>query len=93
MIKFDIQNFTFKLKTMLDSGSDLNLFQKEVILAQFWRSTNRSIMGLGKQPINMNYEVPKATIFFGSVCLDMKFVLTNIHVACILGTPFLAAIE
>lgn len=45
-----IQEMPFHLKTLLDTVSDLNLLNKEIILVNFWQKTQASAVGLGNIP-------------------------------------------
>jgi hypothetical protein len=56
-------------------------------------SLYQSAIGLGNQPTQLLYEIPKATLCFQHHCLSLKFLLTEIPVACILGTPFFVVVE
>lgn len=87
-IKLKFQDQGFKLKDLIDFGSDLNIHQKDVIPLIYWNKTYHSIIGLGNKSIQMNYEILEATLCFKNYFLDMKFLL-EIPIACILGTPFL----
>ena len=78
---------------MIDSGADVNMLYKDLISTKYWRKTSHVITGVGNTQISFGYEIPKATLCFEQHCLDMKFFLSDIPVACILGTPFLAAVE
>jgi len=66
---------------------------KDIIPSIYWNKTNHSVIGLGNKSIQMNYEIPKATMCFRDYCLGLKFVFLEIPIACILGTPFLETIE
>jgi hypothetical protein len=41
----------------------------------------------------MDYEIPKRVLLFGEYALGMRFLLSYLPVDCILGTPFLSAVE
>ena len=71
-----IKGKRFRLKTLLDTGSDLNLLNKEIILVQFWHKTQQSAISLGNQPSQLLYEIPEATLCFQHYCLSLKFPLT-----------------
>jgi hypothetical protein len=71
-----IKGKQFRLKTLLDTGYDLNLLNKEIILVQFWQKTHQSAIGLGNQPTQLLYEIPKETLCFQHHCLSLKFLLT-----------------
>jgi hypothetical protein len=51
------------------------------------------VVGLGNIPNDISFQVPEAVLCFQDCCLKMKFLLADIPVACILGTPFLAAVS
>ena len=93
LIHLKIQDRVFKLKAMIDSSADVNMLYKDLILAKYWRKTSHTIIGVGNTQVSLGYEIPKATLCFEQHCLDMKFFLSEIPVACILGTPFLAVVE
>ena len=88
-----IKEKRFRPKTLLDTGSDLNILNKEIIPIQFWHKTQQSAIGLGNQPTQLLYEIPEATLCFQHYCLSLKFLLIEIPVACILGTPFFVVVE
>ena len=69
------------------------MLNKYFITTKYWRKTSHAITGVGNTLISLGYEVLKATLCFEHHCLDMKFFLSEIPVACILGTPFLAFVE
>jgi hypothetical protein len=66
---------------------------KDIIPIQFLHKTQMSAIGLGNVPTQISYEVPEAVLCFKHHCLSLKFLLTNIPIACILETPFFAAVE
>ena len=41
----------------------------------------------------MDFEIPKGILLFDEYALGMKFLLSELPVDCILGTPFLSAVE
>jgi len=43
--------------------------------------------------LNLQYEVPKATLNFKDYYINMKFAISNIPSDDILGTPLLVAVE
>jgi len=88
-----IQGMPFRLKTLLDTGSDLNLLNKEIIPIQFWQKIETSVVGLGNIPTEISFQVPEASLCFKHFCLHLRFMLADISIACILGTPFLATVE
>jgi len=81
MIKLKIKNQIFKLKALIDSGSDLNLLNKDVIPSIYWHKMNHYVICLGNKTNPMNYEIPKATLCLYRHCLDMKFLLSYISIA------------
>lgn len=88
-----IQDLHFKLKTLLDTDSDLNLLNKNVISVSLWEKTDLTVTGLGNILNNISFYIPHATVCFEHFCLNVKFFLAEIPVACILGTPFLAVVS
>ena len=92
-IHLKVQDRVFKLKSIIELGADVNMLHKDFIPTKYWRKTSHAITGVGNTLISLGYEVPKTTLCFEHHCLDMKFFLSEIPVACILGTPFLVAIE
>lgn len=48
---------------------------------------------MGKQENNFQYEVPKATLYLENYYINFQFAVGGIPVDCILGNPFLAAVE
>jgi len=48
---------------------------------------------LGKQTLNMEYEVEWVKLCFETYFLNVKFSLAKIPVPCLLGTPFLDVVE
>lgn len=77
----------------MDTRSDLNLLDKDIIPTKFWQKTQMSAIGLGNKPTQFSYEIPEEILCFKHHCLSLRFLLANIQVACILGTPFFAAVE
>jgi len=64
-----------------------------VIPVAYWNKTDLNIAGLGNVLTNISYFIPKARLCFNSYCLDLKFFIADIPIACILGTPFFAAVS
>lgn len=93
LIELRIQDLHFRLKTLIDTGSDLNLLNKNVIPVSLWDKTKLTVTGLGNILNDISFFIPKATLCFQKFCLDMKFYLAEIPVACVLGTHFLAAVS
>jgi hypothetical protein len=93
LIELKIQDLHFRLKTLIDTGSDLNMLNKHVIPVSLWEKTQATVTGLGNIPNNISFQIPEAVLCFEDFCLKMKFLLAEIPVACILGTPFLAAVS
>lgn len=93
LIDLRIQDLNFRLKTLIDTGSDLNLLHKQVIPMAYWEKTDLKVAGLGNVLTDISYFVPKATLCFNTYCLNLRFFLADIPIACVLGTPFLAAVS
>jgi hypothetical protein len=72
LLNIKIQDKLFRLKTLLDTGSDLNLLNKDIIPVQFWHKTKISAVGLGNIPTEISYEIPEATLCFRHHCLSLK---------------------
>jgi hypothetical protein len=47
LIRIKIQDLHFRLKTLIDTGSDLNLLNKHVIPVSLWEKTELTVTGLG----------------------------------------------
>jgi hypothetical protein len=77
----------------LDTGSDLNILNKDIVPVQFWHKKKISAVGLGNIPTEISYDIPEAILYFRHHCLSLKILLANIPVACISETPFFAAVE
>lgn len=88
-IKLKFQDQVFKLKDLIDFRYNLNILHKDVIPLIYWNKTYHPIIGLGNKSIQMKYEILEATLCFKNYFLDMKFLLLEIPITCILGTPFL----
>lgn len=71
LIHLRIQDLNFRLKTLLDTGSDLNLLNKHVIPVAYWEKTNLIVSGLGNILTKISYCIPKSTLCFNSYCLDL----------------------
>jgi hypothetical protein len=93
LIELKIQDLHFRLKTLIDTGSDLNMLNKHVIPVSLWEKTQAMVVGLGNIPNDISFQIPEAILCFQDYCLKLKFLLADIPVACILGTPFLAAVS
>ena len=101
IIHLKIKDKVFKLKAIIDSRAYVNMLHKDFgnmlhkdfIPTKYRRKTSHAITGVGNTLISLGYEVPKATVCFEHHCLDIKFFLSEISVACILGTPFLVAVK
>jgi hypothetical protein len=78
---------------LIDTGSDLNLLNKHVIPVSLWEKTELTVTGLGNILNTISFFIPEAILCFQKFCLKMKFFLAEIPVACVLGTPFLAAVS
>jgi len=93
LIELKIQDLHFKLKTLIDTGSDLNMLNKHVIPVSLWEKTQAMVVGLGNIPNDISFQVLEAVLCFQDFYLKMKFLLADIPVACIIDTPFLAAVS
>lgn len=83
----------FSLNALLDIGSDMNLLHKNLIPCKYWLPSNYSPIGLGNVSTDFDYEIPKGILWFDQNALGMKFLLADLPVDCILGTPFLVVVE
>ena len=93
MINMSIQGQIFKLKSLIDLGSDFSILNKYSIPSCYWLKNNNATIGLGNQTLKMEYEVERAKLCFGPYYLNLKFSLAEISVPCLLGTPFLDDVE
>lgn len=93
LLHLRIQDLHFKLKTLIDTCSDLNLINQTVIPVAYWEKADLLVSGLGNVPTSISYCVPKVTIHFNSHHLTANFYLAEIPVACVLGTPFLSVVS
>jgi hypothetical protein len=92
-IKIEINYEVFCLKALLDTGSDMNLLDKDLIPHKYWFPSRFSAIGIGNISTNMDFEIPKGNILIDDYALGMKFLLSDLPVDCILGTPFLSTVE
>ena len=83
LTKIKMKGQSFKLKDLIDFGSNLNIVNKEIIPSIYEVHTNHFSIGKGNKLMQMDYEVPKATLCFDHYCLDMKFLLAYIRVGFI----------
>lgn len=51
------------------------------------------VVGLGNIPNDISFQIPEAILCFQDYCLNLKFLLADIPVACILGTPFFSTVS
>lgn len=86
-----IKGEMIELTTLLDIGANVNILNKKITPAKYWVSAKRDVVGLGNK--TLKYEVPKASIYFVNHFINLKFVVADILVDCILGNIFLVAIE
>jgi hypothetical protein len=93
LIELKIQGIPFKLKALIDTGSDLNMLHKDIILVSLWKKAQALVVGLGNIPNKISFQIPEVVLCFQDYCLKLKFLLADIPIACILGTPFLAAVS
>lgn len=66
---------------------------KHVIPVSIWEKTQVAVTGLGNIINNISFQIHESTVCFDKFCLKMKFLIAEIPIACILGTPFLAAVS
>lgn len=92
-VKLEINREVFMLTALLDTGSDMNLINKELILAKYWLPSCGFAVGLGNVNTTFNFEIPKGILLFGEYALGMKYLIYELPVDYILGTPFLSTIE
>ena len=59
----------------------------------YGKKTQAMVVGLGNIPNDISFQIPEAILCFQEYCLMMKFLLAEIPLACILGTPFLATVS
>jgi hypothetical protein len=78
---------------LIDTGSDLNLLHKDIIHVSLWQKTQAIVVGLGNIPNKISFQIPEAILCFQDYCLKLKFLLADIPIVCILGTPFLAVVS
>jgi len=81
----------FNFIALIDFRVDVNILNTKVILAKYWMTVERKVIGLGSK--KLKYEIPMASICFDSHCIKLKFVVADIPIDCILGNIFLAAVE
>jgi len=91
LVNICIKGKMFEMVALIDSREDIKILNMKIILAKYWVSTEREVVGLGNK--KLRYEVPKASVCSDSHCVYLKFVVANIPVDCILGNIFLAAVE
>jgi hypothetical protein len=92
-ISLEINTKVFFLNALIDTGSDMNLLNKDLIPCKYWLPSTYSAIGLGNISTDFDFEVPKAVIWFDQYALGMKFLPADLPIDCILGTPFLAFVE
>jgi hypothetical protein len=61
-IHLEICQEIFNLTALIDTGSDINLLNKEIIPAKYWAPSFGSAVGLGNQNTDFQYEVPRGTL-------------------------------
>lgn len=76
---------------LLDFGADINILNIKNVAAKYWVSAEREVVGLGNK--KLKYEIPRASLYFDTHCVYMKFSIAYIPVDCILGNVFLALVE
>ena len=91
MLDICIQAEMFSLRTLIDTGANVNVLNSKLIPAKYWIKSFREVVGLGNK--NLLYEVPQASICFKEHCIKLKFAVADIPIDSILGNVFLAAVE
>jgi hypothetical protein len=66
---------------------------KDLIPAKYWLPSFGSATGLGNVNTSFQFEVPKGILLLEDYALGMKFQISDLPIDCILGTPFLSALE
>jgi hypothetical protein len=92
-IIIEIEGEIFFLNALLDTISDMNLLNQDLIPSKYWLPSKYSYVGLKNVSTNISFEVSKALIWFDQCSLGMKFLLIDLLVDCVLGTPFLVVFE
>jgi hypothetical protein len=64
LIELKIQDLNFRLKTLIDTGSDLNLLNKHVIPVSLWEKTELTVTGLGNVLNNISFLFQKQLYAF-----------------------------
>lgn len=72
MLEICINGEMFSLRTLIDSGADVNIMNSKVVPEKYWVKSFRQVIGLGNK--DLMYEVPQASIFFKYHCIKLKFV-------------------
>jgi len=86
-----IRGQMFEMVALLDFGEEINILNMNNISAKYWVAVESKVVGLGNK--KLQHEVPKASLYFDTHCVYLKFALVDIPVDCILGNVFLATIE
>lgn len=92
-IQLEICQEIFSLTALIDTGSDINLLDKNKIPAKYWAPSFGSTIGLGNKDTDFQYEVPKGILLLEDYGLGMRFHISDLPIDCILGSPFLSAVE
>lgn len=92
-IQLEICQEVFSLTALIDTGSNINLLHKDKIPAKYWALSFGSAIGLGNLNTAFQYEVPRGTLLLENYSLGMRFHISDLPVDCILGSPFLSAVE
>jgi hypothetical protein len=92
-IQLEIYQEIFSLTSLIDTGSDINLLDKNKIPAKYWAPSFGSAIGLGNKDTDFQYEVSKGILLLEDYGLGMRFHISDLPVDCILGSPFLSAVE
>jgi hypothetical protein len=69
------------------------MLHKDIIHVSLWKKAEALVVGLGNIPNEISFQIPEVVLCFKDYCLTMKFLLADIPIACILGTPFLATVS
>ena len=59
----------FYLNALLDTGSDMNLLNKNLIPCKYWLPSNYYAIGLGNVSTDFDFEVPKGVLWFDQYAL------------------------
>jgi len=74
-VKIYIQGQVFYLNALLDSGADINILNIKNVPAKYWVPAEREVVGLGNK--KLKYEIPRASLYFDTHCVYMKFAIQH----------------